>query len=85
MAASTTLVEMTKSGLSSREISRRTGLAPLTVRRRVRKEMEYAFNGRAQFVPAVGAVARTMPHQVGWSTDPISHHAVSLPRLQCLC
>jgi predicted transcriptional regulator len=78
------LVEMAISGASSREIARLTGLTPRTVRRRVRKLMPHAFSGRAPFMPAAGAVARLMPHQVGWSTDPVSHHAVSLPKLRCL-
>ncbi len=76
------LVEMARAGASSREIARQTGLTPLTVRRRVRKLMPHAFMGRAPFAPAEDAVARVMPHQIGWSTDPVSHHAVSLPRLR---
>lgn len=78
------LVKMALAGASSREIARRVGLTPLTIRRRVRKSMPHAFSSRAPFTPAEDAVARVMPHQIGWSTDPVSHHAVSLPRLACL-
>lgn len=72
-------------GMPANEIARKLGLNSDTVMRAVRKTIPGAFRRTpAAFVPADGAVARSMPHNVGYSTGLPTHHAVSLPRLKFL-
>lgn len=82
------VAEMTRlaaDGMAANEIARKLGVNSDTVMRAVRRTIPGAFRrGPAAFVPAEGAVARHMPHNVGYSTGLPTHHAVSLPRLRFL-
>jgi predicted transcriptional regulator len=75
-------------GMTAQRIGEVMGFDDQTVRNTVRRLVPTAFRRSARkvaaFKPAAGAVSRRMPHQIGWSTDPTSHHVVSLPRLRCL-
>lgn len=79
---------LVEAGWPAEQIGKRMGIDDQTVRNTVRRSMPAAFR-RSSHVPAPvndndGITHRVMPHQIGWSTDPVSHHAVSLPRLKCL-
>lgn len=77
-----------KAGASAFSIADAFGLCATTVMRAVRRVEPDAFRTKRERNQEtdndVGVTNRIMPHQVGWSTDPVSHHAVSLPRLKCL-
>lgn len=82
------MVRLAEAGWPAEQIGKHMGFDDQTVRNTVRRVAPAAFR-RSSHVPAPvndnGAVThRVMPHQIGWSTDPTSHHAVSLPRLRCL-
>lgn len=80
--------EMTRlaaDGMTAKEISRRYAIHSNTVMNVVRRTMPGAFRrAPAPFTPSAGAVTRSMPHNVGYSTGLPTHHAVSLPRLRFL-
>lgn len=82
------MVRLADAGWPAEQIGKRMGLDDQTVRNTVRRIMPAAFR-RSSHVPEPvndneDTTHRVMPHQIGWSTDPVSHHAVSLPRLKCL-
>lgn len=82
------MVRLAEAGWPAEQIGKRMGFDDQTVRNTVRRILPAAFR-RSSHVPEpvndnVSTTHRVMPHQIGWSTDPTSHHAVSLPRLKCL-
>lgn len=84
-AKSAEMTRLAADGMSANEIARKLGVNSDTVMRAVRRTIPGAFRrAPAPFVPSDGAVARSMPHNVGYSTGLPTHHAVSLPRLRFL-
>jgi hypothetical protein len=80
-------VSYQKGGMSLHECARKMDRNVDVVARAVRRIIPNAFRRQTSKIdmkPMSGTVHRVMPHQVGWSTDPVSHHAISLPRLKCL-
>lgn len=59
-----------------------------TVMNTVRRVLPAAFRRSSHVPEAVNdnesVTHRVMPHQIGWSTDPVQSHVVSLPKLRCL-
>lgn len=88
LAVMPAIMERYESGDSASRIADALGLCPTTVMRSVRRVIPEAFRVKLETAAHndndSGVTHRIMPHQIGWSTDPISHHAVSLPRLACL-
>lgn len=88
LAVMPAIMKCYESGESASRIADVLGLCPTTVMRAVRRVYPEAFRNKIEPVAhndnESGVTHRIMPHQVGWSTDPVSHHAVSLPRLKCL-
>lgn len=88
LAVMPAIMERYEAGASASRIADDLGLCPTTVMRAVRRFAPEAFRTKldaaAQNDNEKGVTHKIMPHQVGWSTDPVSHHAVSLPRLKCL-
>ena len=88
LAVMPAIMERYEAGSSASKIADELGLCPTTVMRAVRRVSPEAFRTRlalsAQNDNKKSVTHKIMPHQVGWSTDPVSHHAVSLPRLKCL-
>jgi hypothetical protein len=78
------MAAMARDGASSHGIGRKFGISGAAVRTAVRKTIPNAFLQVAAHVPPANAVARAMPHNVGYSTGLPSHHSISLPRLRCL-
>lgn len=82
------MVRMADAGASAMRIGRAMGMSAETVMNTVRRIRPAAFYRSSRTLPAMGPAAgvtvRRMPHQISWSTDPVSHHAISLPRLRCL-
>lgn len=82
------MVRLAGEGWTAQEIGKHMEFNDDTVMNTVRRVLPAAFR-RSSHVPEpvndnADTTHRVMPHQVGWSTDPVSHHAVSLPRLACL-
>lgn len=82
------MVRLAGAGWTAQQIGRRMGFGDDTVMNTVRRIMPAAFR-RSSHVPEPvndnsTLTHRVMPHQIGWSTDPVQSHAVSLPRLKCL-
>lgn len=82
------MVRLAEAGWTAQEIGKHMEFNDDTVMNTVRRVMPAAFR-RSSHVPEPvndndSVTHRVMPHQIGWSTDPTSHHAVSLPRLRCL-
>lgn len=88
LAVMPAIMEKYRAGASASKIADALGLCPTTVMRAVRKVTPGAFKAKLSVKPTndneASVTHRIMPHQIGWSTDPISHHAVSLPKLKCL-
>lgn len=79
------MTRLASEGMAANEIARKLGANSQTVRNTVRRTIPGAFRrAPAPFVPSDGAVSRSMPHNVGYSTGLPTHHAVSLPRLRFL-
>lgn len=82
------MVRLADAGWTAQQIGKRIGFGDDTVMNTVRRVLPAAFRRSSHVPEAVNdnesVTHRVMPHQVGWSTDPVSHHAVSLPRLACL-
>lgn len=88
LAVMPAIMDRYESGESASRIADALGLCSTTVMRAVRRIIPEAFRVKLEPAPHndndSGVTHKIMPHQVGWSTDPVSHHAVSLPRLRFL-
>lgn len=88
LAVMPAIMDRYESGESASRIADALSLCPTTIMRAVRRVIPEAFRAKlgatAHNDNDSGVTHKIMPHQVGWSTDPVSHHAVSLPRLKCL-
>lgn len=82
------MVRLAEAGWPAEQIGKRMGFDDQTVRNTVRRTHPAAFRRSSHVPEAVNdnesVTHRVMPHQVGWSTDPVQSHAVTLPRLRCL-
>lgn len=75
-------------GATLRSTAAAVGFPVDAVARAVRRNIPNAWRRQTSKCVAMensqNVVRRVVPHQVGWSTDPNSHHHISLPRLRCL-
>ncbi|MGY6251509.1 hypothetical protein ACXIUS_28930 [Bosea thiooxidans] len=81
------MLRLTNDGWTAMRIAGITGHDINTVMNTVRRVIPNAFRRgvrRAEFTPANDTVRRRMPFDISWSTDPRTHHDITLPRLRCL-
>lgn len=79
------MVRLAKDGHRASAIAQAMGFNSDTVMNTVRRVLPNAFRRtKLEFTPAKDTTRRRMPFDMSWSTDPRTHHNISLPRLRCL-
>lgn len=80
-----TMVRLAEDGHRAAAIAQAMGLNADTVMNTVRRVLPNAFRRtKVEFKPANDTVRCRMPFDMSWSTDPRTHHSITLPRLKCL-